>query len=502
MIKNPIFFIYISFVLFFVYFIKGSLHITIFEFVRLFFHGYICSNLFLLISTAWVISKRYESLVFLERDVLKKQWKLLFSAFIISSVVALLPMAAMLAFKNPLTDGSFLWKGLVHFFILWTLSNMLAATIGTTIGILVQHRASILLSLLLYGYFLWKSINTTITYQQKLLNIFDDYMQVETNTMSGTIFNLNYFLDKLFLILLMLFLLLITYSVYRKKKTAYILLAVLALLAMKGVVIYGEKHVQKIRAYPTAEFAHVPYAVQTYKMDLALTNRLKNTAELEMSFSSAGDAINLLLDDCFTIDSVKVNDSPVKYSHKNNLLKIDVPYRPNETKKIVVSYEGDVQLEDDLGVLTYYVTNDAVNLPGWLFAWYPAMPEPKPSYYDVRLDASAKIYSNLGIFTGETERKGETSSLSLFAGQYQTLTDNGVTYILPIDAHLDVFQSSLKGLINQAAKARHRTLSASDLQSLQNRAYKTVIVGSWPNGLDDEGLRLVGDTLIVNDSNY
>jgi len=212
MIKNPIFFIYLSFVLFFVYFIKDSLHITIFRFVTLFFHGYICSNLFLLISAAWVISKQYETFVFLERDVLKKQWKLLFSAFIISSVVALLPMAAMIAFKNPLTDGSFLWKGLVHFFILWTLSNMLAATIGTTIGIFVRHRASILLSLLLYGFFLWKSMNMSFTYQQKLLNIFDDYMQVETNTMSGTIFNLNYFLDKLFLILLMLFLLLITWS--------------------------------------------------------------------------------------------------------------------------------------------------------------------------------------------------------------------------------------------------------------------------------------------------
>nr|MBO2481267.1 hypothetical protein [Bacillaceae bacterium] len=498
MIKNPIFFIYLSFVLFFVYFIKDSLHITIFRFVTLFFHGYICSNLFLLISAAWVISKQYETFVFLERDVLKKQWKLLFSAFIISSVVALLPMAAMVTFKNPLTDGSFLWKGLVHFFILWTISNMLAATIGTTIGIFVRHRASILLSLLLYGFFLWKSMNMSFTYQAKLLNIFDDHMQAMTNTMSGTIFNLNYFLDKLFLILLMLFLLLITYSVYRKEKTAYILLAVLALLAMEGVAISGEKNVQKIQKYPAAEFAHVPYAVQTYKMDLALTNRLENTAELEMSFSAAGDNIKLLLDDCFTIDSVKVNDSLVKFTHKNNVLTISATYRPNETKKVVVSYGGDVQIEDELGVPIYYVTSDAVNLPGWLFAWYPTVPEPKPSYYDVRLDASTKIYSNLGIFTGETEREGETSSLSLFAGQYQTLKENGLTYILPINYNLENFQSRLDLLIQEKTKEKQRTLTTSDIQFLQDRAYKTVIVGSWPYNAKDGDIQLVGNTLFFN----
>jgi len=338
----------------------------------------------------------------------------------------------------------------------------------------------------------------SFTYQEKLLNIFDDHMQAMTNTMSGTIFNLNYFLDKLFLILLMLFLLLITYSVYRKEKTAYILLAVLALLAMEGVAISGEKNVQKIQKYPAAEFAHVPYAVQTYKMDLALTNRLENTAELEMSFSAAGDNIKLLLDDCFTIDSVKVNDSLVKFTHKNNVLTISASYRPNETKKVVVSYGGDVQIEDELGVPIYYVTSDAVNLPGWLFAWYPTVPEPKPSYYDVRLDASAKVYSNLGIFTGETEREGETSSLSLFAGQYQTLKENGLTYILPINYNLENFQSRLDLLIQEKTKEKQRTLTTSDIQFLQDRAYKTVIVGSWPYNAKDGDIQLVGNTLFFN----
>lgn len=179
-------------------------------------------------------------------------------------------------------------------------------------------------------------------------------------------------------------------------------------------------------------------------------------------------------------------------------LTISASYRPNETKKVVVSYGGDVQIEDELGVPIYYVTSDAVNLPGWLFAWYPTVPEPKPSYYDVRLDASAKVYSNLGIFTGETEREGETSSLSLFAGQYQTLKENGLTYILPINYNLENFQSRLDLLIQEKTKEKQRTLTTSDIQFLQDRAYKTVIVGSWPYNAKDGDIQLVGNTLFFN----
>lgn len=486
MMKNPLFFIYILLILFFIYFIKDTLHVSVFKFAKLFLHGYICSNLFFLITTSWVLSKRYESLVYLEHDLLKKQRKWLLSAFIISCLVSLLPIAAIIILKNPAIESPFIWKGVLHLFILWTISNMLATTIGSTVALLLRHRGAVFLSLVLYGWFLWKSMSITLTFRERLFNIFDDQLQVETSTITGTLFNVNYFLDKIYIILIILFLVLIIYCVYHSKKIVFIALTIAIFIGFGALPAYGEKHVQHIQTYPTAQFSHVPYTIQSYQMHLGLGNQLKNIVTMNLLFSASGHDLHLFLDDGFKVHSVKVNGSPIKFSHKNNVLTIHDPFKANEKKKVVVSYSGRIQIVDNLGVPRYYVSHDAVNLPGWIFAWYPTVFQAQPSFFDIRLDATMKVYANIGSSPVQTKLKGQTSSLSLFAGQYQKLIDHGITYILPINAQLKDYQRIID-----------EQLTKKDDRSPKDKSYHKVIVGSWPYNLEDE-LKWIGQTIIIN----
>lgn len=495
--KNAVFICSILILSVYIYFILESLDQSIQAFTSVFYYGFICFNLFFLVFSAYIVSKQYELFAFLEQDIFKKQSIVLLSCFIISLFISFLPIAIMLIFKNPFMEFPFIWQGIFHFFILWMLSNLFAAALGTSFGILLKSELSILLSLAIYGWFVWEAAtqNPNSAFK-KFTNIFDDHLKTLSNPVSGNLLDSFYFLDKLFLILVILFLFYIPRSILHKKyKVRYMAVAALTFCFIAGTVFFGEQQIQKIEAVPT-KLINDTYKIHSYKMDLSLSNHLENTVEMKLYFTEDGNFIEMLLDKHFDIRFIKIGNEKVTFAHKGHLIKIDYSYKKNETITCVINYKGRVHLENELGATYYYVSKNSVNLPGWVFPWYPSKPNPEDAFFEVHVQSPAKLYSNLGMIYEETGlMKGNATSLNLFAGQYQQVKDQDVLYLIPIHFNFDVFKSQLKDSINSFLKEED-SLPKREQKQLQKMDFKKIIIGSWP--VEYRWIHPVGDTLLIN----
>src|SRR5690606_25661798 len=127
--------------------------ISVSYFTSNFVFNVICFNLFIITVTTSVMHERTNVLTFLERDQLKKQISLLISSISLSLLVALFPVFLIVIFKNELLQPNFLIKEIFHFLTIWLLANLLAAVIGSSIGLLVKNKLSYLISLVVYGMF-------------------------------------------------------------------------------------------------------------------------------------------------------------------------------------------------------------------------------------------------------------------------------------------------------------------------------------------------------------
>ncbi|MFS0645386.1 hypothetical protein [Siminovitchia sp. 179-K 8D1 HS] len=427
--------------------------------------------------------------------MVKKQRMVLFSAFLFSFITAIFPIATILLFKNSMFELSFVTKGIVHLLFIWILSNLIAAVIGTTIGMVIKNDFSVFVSGAIYSIFLWESIKISNAPLHKFLNIFDDYTNVGSNEISGVIFNSTYYLDKIFLVLFIVCILFLFQTIFgHTRRKLSLLFSIVTLLLLVFTALTGEKTVQTFHG-PYHPIKANFFDVQSYHMELDLQNKLYNKALLKLVFSEDENEIQLLLDHNFIIKKIEVENKSVAYSHKNNMLTVQSSHRNGEEIDLLVEYEGKVFVENDLGVVTFYVSKNAINLPGHVFYWYPGLSDTRLADFDVQIKTPVTVYSNLPKAEHEQNVwRGKSTSLNVFAGQYQTISDNGIDYVFPISYHFEEFKSNIEGSIKQLMKDKN--LSESEYITLKDRKYKQVIVGVWPLYMGDA--QIIGDTLLIN----
>lgn len=233
LIKNPLFVFFTLFIFIYLFYTKDILNVSVFEFDKYFYYGFIISNLFFLITASIAMNKSYKILDFFERSIIKKQLTILLASMFVSVSISVIPIAFIMWFKNNSIDSETTAMGILHFIILWILTNLLASTIGTSIGAIIKNSWSILVSLIFYSLFVWRSLSLKNMVFQKTLNIFDDNIRVVANDLLGTVFNLQYFLDKLFVLLLILILISIVGLFSNiKKRMFYVVIALVCVISV------------------------------------------------------------------------------------------------------------------------------------------------------------------------------------------------------------------------------------------------------------------------------
>ena len=508
LIKSALFLISILFIILLTIRLIDTIDVSIFQFTKFSYFTFICFNLFLLISSSSIMYKNLEIMNFLERDILKKQNKILVSGIIIILCSSIFPVLFMFIFKNNLITSEFLLMGIIHFLVIWISSNLLSIVIGITVASLIKNELSIILSLLIYGFIL--SIPYKISPFNpifKLLNIFDDNTFIKTNDISGILFNNSYLIDNLFVFLLIMILFLLGKIILTKNnRFSLIALNILLMSSLIFIVIQSNNN-NKIFYSEYPQIENNSYKIISYNMDLKLSNKLTNYVELETVYKDQTKKIRLLLDNIFRVENITIDGKSVNFKHENNILEIDTNHNKEAKNIIGIKYEGTVNLQNDLGFDLFYVTPNAINLPDNIFTWYPKLPSlDKDKFkYNINVITSSPIYSNLTSIKSENKYilSGFSSELHIFAGQYQTFEENGVNYIFPISYKLDSFKSQLNNAIKEEITYNAEyELSPEELKTLKNKTYKTVIVGVWPLTTPNDSLYIDGDTLLLRYIDY
>lgn len=495
--KNALFVLTMLFVLFFTYNVYPSLQTAVNTFVSFYVFSMIGFHLFL-ITIATYVMQRNESdvLRYLERNPVKKQFQFLAASMIVSLAVALVPVTLMVLLTNSLTSPAFLWKEIAHFVIIWLLSSLLAAVIGSSVSMLVKSKFAYVVSLVIYGLFVWMSFQLPTTPLHRYMNPFDNNMYLRPNHLSGVLWNVDYVYDKIFLLLIVVLLLsfvAFSVSVSSKGKWTGLVTFVVALVSLWLLPSFSPIAPVSSKADSTGA-DHVPYSIETYEMDVTLTNTLRNTATLTFHVTEPTEAVRLRLDDVFSIEEVDVNGEKVSFTHEDGILDLAVKRDVGEPLVVTVQYEGVVELIDSIGFSTYYVTKRAINLPGVYFDWYPTVESNDPIHFEVDVHSSAPLYSNLDS-SEPGHWSGVATSVNVFAGQYESFHSDGVTFIIPTSVRPDAFIARFQSFVDETIKKGRFTERERSI--LEEKTYERVIVAIWPFQANEHLIEIVGDTMFV-----
>ncbi|NRT87274.1 hypothetical protein [Clostridium beijerinckii] len=501
LIKSPLFLISLLFSIFiFIVQLSALENSSILEYTSVVCYAMMSLNLYFLICTSSVMSKKYEIMDFLESDISKKYLTIILAALVISIISSLIPIVFILAFKNTNISSFFILKGIINIFIILNLSNLLCISVGASVGIILKKWTSIVVSLVIYSFFpffLFYPLSES-TVVMKFLNIYSDSTTIRTNILCDEIFNVSYFCDKLVVLLISILLILVVKIIVNKKKRILSIVSIFSVIVFIIITTFiGFNSVSFIHEYDYSQGENLNYHISSYKMDININNNFTNSVSFQLNIDKPDDSIILELDDLFKINEIRINDKPIKYTHENDKIILDYQTIQKESVNVSISYQGYIHVEDSLGVDTYYCNEHTMNLTD-SFSWYPYVNNDNfPIDYIVKINSSSNIYSNLNT-QNEGDKyllEGRTQKVQLFSGQYKDIYDDGIEYVIPSSKDLGKFKISLDKRITSYLNDPHNKLSKNDIDVLKDRKYKKVIVGVNVN--NRSGMKVSDNILLL-----
>lgn len=238
MIKTPLLTISLLFNLFLIYKQRSILKHSLYGFSEVFCFGFIASNLFLLITSVVTMYKEFEVLQVYDNNQFRKQTSIILSGVIISMITSITAIIGIIIFSNPNFGYIDISKAIIHFLVIWNLSNLISLCIGTTIGVIIKNGFSLIISLAIYNLFIVRLFALSNSILYNLFNIFDDFTIIQRISYDS-FFNLTYFTDKLFVILLSMLIISIG-NLFNKKVTLSkcLITIVLSMLLFLNIYIY------------------------------------------------------------------------------------------------------------------------------------------------------------------------------------------------------------------------------------------------------------------------
>lgn len=310
--------------------------------------------------------------------------------------------------------------------------------------------------------------------------IFDDLGMSIYSNLLGRVFSIHYIIDKIIIIIITLFTIYMANSnkhtkVWSKNLISTILFSiifvVLVIINTKFINYENQERVYNLNNDNSIEIIN-------YSMDLKLSNKLKNTAILDIkNVKDNNNSIKLILDNIFSINNIYINEKPTTYNIKNNIIELntDEPMKKNENIEVKIEYSGYVYETDISGNYRYVTTPSKVLLPSKTLAWYPKIMSDSLVNFNIKIDYNGEIFSNLeeksdGIFSGNC------TDLSIYSTNYYKKNYNNIPVFAPDDInfeHLIEVETSVGTFDSEATKAEKLEIQSK----LKNDKLDKIIFG-------------------------
>jgi len=173
-------------------------------------------------------------------------------------------------------------------------------------------------------------------------------------------------------------------------------------------------------------------------------SNFKNKIILINQSKTSQSQIDLLLDEIFNVEYVRVNGNPVLFNHKDNLLTLNLEnsINPKDKLTIDIKYSGYINIQTSWNEYLYIATKNEIMLPIDSLAWFPKVNQSSNINYNLSINSNKHIYSNLDIesskrnFMSTTYNfSGNVPDVALYSGDYKTSTINGVNLVYAADSN-------------------------------------------------------------------
>lgn len=280
-------------------------------------------------------------------------------------------------------------------------------------------------------------INKFINELIKSLNIYNDFAYSRYSEVFGRIISLNYLLDKIIIIITILFVITCAYinklSQPKLKKLISFFIFILIFISLNilnaNLVDY-EKNESNYNITDSIKNIEII----DYDMNINLKNGFKNEVILNIrNKKNDNDNIDLILDNEFNIYEVYVDGKKAAYSHKNDILSIrlDEELLENEKIKVGINYKGNIYTTDIFGNYRYIANYKNIMLPMDTLAWYPKVLSDNKISFELQINSYNKVYSNLNHIK-DNIYTGKANDISLYSSSTYNESKNIYSDILVV----------------------------------------------------------------------
>lgn len=424
----------------FSYLHRYNLEISISKYVSYNSYSLIVVTIAIALMSTYISGENFESFDYLEKSLFKKYLSIIVAGIKYCTVMFLPMIIIIILNLKKIQISSYQIKGLIHMVLLWYTAALFSASIGTLLGLIIKKPIRYIIIFIIVAPFVLIFDNDIVI---SYIRIIDDKVGVVKNPVADILLNTNYFLDKLFIIILVLAMLLSIYEICNKKRFKSIIAIIITLLMIESVIVWKGFNSRTIINNDRTEIASKnisEYIIDKYTMNINISNKINNSCIIDISEYSSNGNIELGLDKIFKIKYIKVNEMKAKYSRENNILKInitDLNIDKSNNLKLEIVYSGNIYGISDIGVDTIYVGRKATSLLDEAIFWYPKPLNNNEIQYKLNINSKATIYSNLSSSNeandGYTQKlEGKSNSVNLLSGNYKYFKINDVELILPL----------------------------------------------------------------------
>ncbi len=309
-----------------------------------------------------------------------------------------------------------------------------------------------------------------------ILNVHEDFDYSLFNNFLGFNHDIRYILDKLIMLFILLIILLII-SIKFYKNTKYLkfiksFILVFTILTISSFIILYNSFtlINNTEIFSYNNKIHQDISIEEYKMNLNFGYKLKNEATIKIKNNSENKIkeISFLLDNIFNINSIKLNDKNLKFTHENNKLNItlDNDLEKNSIANLQINYSGRVNYIDSIGNQYLIANTNNILLPTDSLAWYPSIKQDNDIKFDLNLNSKLKIKSNLNLDAKKSTLSGNSNSVFLIAGNLQTINIDGYEITFPLDTDINELYTLLDSLKNDI---KSLNLTENEKAQINNR---------------------------------
>lgn len=496
-LKNIIFVFILFSVCFFTLHNRGILDISVIDFTVGSTYALFCTTVGIMMLSTFISGKNYEIINTMETNKYKAYLSNIIAGVKVITLLLLIPVVVILLYADIKNINYYQIKQILHFVIIWYMSNVFTLIIGATTGFFVKNFLRYIICILLFlPLTLGMQPLPSLTY--RLLNIFEDRITSPVNYGSPVIFNLFYLLDKLFIIAIILFMLIIVYLKANKKSYNYYIFTISTFILIESLIIYGSSvsrytigkidYVENIES----ENSNTNYYIKSYNMNIDLKNKINNRCSIEL----IGELIEInklefFLSEIFEIEKILINGQDSDYLRDEDKIIIEKLDIEDEDLVVDIYYSGRVYIENSLGTNICYVSKNDISLMDNIFYWYPVLDNRGEFYnFNIVVNSKSRIYSNLPVLMMEKKEgksyitilKGKSKGINIFYGDFAEIRYKNINVVYPKGIGQQKIEPFIEGELDSDV------LSKIDISKL-----KQIIIVPY----DNTSIRIYEDTVII-----